>query len=744
MTTFPTTVQEQITLPAAPGPNGSEDRGGGPVGAGEVLAMLRRRTVLIVVMFLVLSVLLAGGFAALWVYFPGYRAEALIECISNVPDVELTVGQERLQKDEHERFVKSQALLMVSPSILGETLKVSAVRETEWYRSVESDKHMLELEDDLRAAPVRGTNFLRVSMSTRVPRDGALIVNEVVNQWLRAVRKRTAEEFADPSLGAFLAERDDLNLELAALRKSKKDIVDRLPPGAVQNPGGNISHQQVAQFAEQAAATQLELSQLEQYRVVYNDPQGLAVTADDRAAVEQDPQVAELSRQRFLLEQQLAADAGNFGVKHSERKRIEAQLAVTEQELVALRLERLGEQQANNREVVNTAHENSRYALFQIQERLLLAEGVLQDQDRLLNDYQDLQSQELRLLEYSQTLDQAIKGLTRIKTLRTAIKVNIAQEAIPPLRRSSPQLLLAPICILLALAMSLGLGLGLELMDQSVRTSQDVVRHLDAALLGLIPHTDDEEVAIRNVETAFRDTPQSMVAEAFRRIRTNLQFSAPVERQRTVLVTSPQPEDGKTTVACNLALSLAQGGRRVLLIDTNFRRPTVHRVFDNSNESGLSNLLIGEGALKSTIAKTSTASLDVLASGPTPPNPVELLDSPQFRSVLRDASAEYDQVIIDSAPVLLASDASVLASLVDGVVLVVRAKRNSRGAARRAGQLLGAAGAHMFGVVLNAAQVDRGGYFREQLRSYYDYQEAAGLPGGDRPIVPTKRKPPVA
>ncbi len=743
MTTLPTTVQEQITLPA-PTPAGSDGHERGSVSAGDLLAMLRRRTVLIVVMFLLLSMLFAGGFVALWVYFPGYRAESLVECISNVPEIELTVAQERLHKDEHERFVKSQALLLVSPSILGEVLKVSAVRETEWYRSVESDEHLLELVDDLVAAPVRGTNFLRVSMSTRIPQDGALIVNEVVNQWLRAVRKRTAEEFTDDSLGALIAERDNLNLELTALRRSKKDIVTRLPPGAVQNPGGNISHQQVAQFSAQAAVNQLELTQLEQFRAVYNDPQRLAVTAEDRAAVEQDPQVAELSRQLFLLEQQLASDANNFGENHSERKRIESQIAAMDEELVALRLSRLSEQQANLREAVNTAHENSRFALFQTQERLLKAEAQLQDQDRLLNDYADLQNQELRLLDYAQTLDETIKGLTRIKTLRTAIKVNVAQEAIPPLQRSSPNLLLAPVCIMLALAMSIGLALGLELVDQSVRTTQDVVRHLDVALLGLIPHTDDEEVAIRVVETAFRDAPQSMVAEAFRGIRTNLQFSAPAERQRTVLVTSPQPEDGKTTVASNLALSLAQGGRRVLLIDTNFRRPTVHRVFDTKNESGLSNLLIGEGVLKSTIAKTAIASLDVLTSGPTPPNPVELLDSSQFRGVLRDAAAEYDQVIVDSAPVLLASDASVLASQVDGVVLVVRAKHNSRGAARRAGRLLTASGAHMFGVVLNAAQVDRGGYFREQLRSYYDYQEAPGRPAADRPIVPTKPKPPSA
>jgi capsular exopolysaccharide synthesis family protein len=133
--------------------------------------------------------------------------------------------------------------------------------------------------------------------------------------------------------------------------------------------------------------------------------------------------------------------------------------------------------------------------------------------------------------------------------------------------------------------------------------------------------------------------------------------------------------------------------------------------------------------------QTGTPALDVLGSGPVPPNPAELLGGEHFRSFLKEVTSRYDQVIIDTAPVLLASDALVVATMVDGAILVVRANQNSRGIARRACRLLADVNAHLFGAVLNAAQVARGGYFREQLRTYYDYQSEAEPGGPSQPLL---------
>jgi polysaccharide biosynthesis transport protein len=718
MTVVPT-IQERIVLPAT-----ARGDAAGTLSASEVWAMLRRRTVLIVTLSILFSGLAIGGLIAWIVYFPGYRSESLIECISNIPETDLTLEQQRLRQDEHERFVRTQALLIKSPGVLGEALKLTSVRETGWFRRVgeRGREPLLALTEDLAAAPVRGTNFLSVSMMTRNAEDAATIVNEVVSQWYFQVKQRSAEEFAAGALDAAQTELDELNRTIIADQDRLRALAARIPPGAVRDPVNNITAQQVRKYGEQVAFLELELSQLEQFRQIYNNPEGVAATAEDRALVEQEPQVAELARGLFLLQQQRAADSRVYGPRHVVLRQLDAQIKAAEDRLAQLRVEKLRERRNDLREAVNTSYENTRYAYLLAQENLLRAEGELADQDRLLFDYQTLQSALETNLERRVKLDDYVKSLTRVRNQRTAINVNVAQAATPALERSSPRLLLAPVGVMFAIALAISLGLALELLDKSVRTSQDIMRHVDVALLGAVPDTDDEEIDIEQVETATRDHPRSMVAEAFRRIRTSLQFSAPAERQKTVMIASPRAEDGTTTVACNLAIAAVQGGRRVLLVDANFRRPRLRKLFKNIPAGGLSHILIGEGSLDSLVGKTDLPNLDVLGSGPTPPTPAELLGGETCRTFLREAGQRYDQVIIDVAPVLLASDATVLATAVDGVILVVRANRDSRGIVRRACSMLADVRAHLFGAVLNAAQVTRGGYFREQLRSYYDYQ----------------------
>lgn len=738
MTTMPTTVQERFTLPVSYTSMGGE--GGGAPTAGDIAGMIRRRMVLIVVLFLLFSGLAVGGFLAWRTYFPGYRSECLIECISNIPETELTIDQERLKQEEHERFVLSQALLLESPTILSEVLKVNAVRETAWYRSVKNNEHLLALTDAITAAPVRGTNFLRVSMEYGNRHDPAVIVNEVVRQWHDAVRRRAAEDFALRALQDAEEEERKLDKAIEEKRGELKRMSMRLPAGAPLNPANNITAQQVSQYGEQVAKLTLELSQLEQYRTIYNDPQGVAVTAEDRALVEQDPQVGELARMVFLLQQQLAADERNLGTGHRSVRQLKLQLGAGEEKLAALRAVKLRERRNDIRDATNTAYANTQHSLFLAQENLARAEAELQDQDQLLFSYNALTSEIEQETTYKLKLSDYVKSRSRVIRQQTAVRVNIAQPAIEPLEKSSPSFLLLPVGIFLAMLMSVGLALGIEVLDKSVRTSQDISRYLDIGMLGAVPDTDDEEVAIKQVETAVRDAPRSMVAEAFRRIRTNLQYSAPAERQRSLLVTSPRPDDGKTTIACNLAIAIAQGGRHVLLIDANFRRPQVHRLFGTTHALGLSNVLVVERTMEECIVQTATPLLDVLGSGPVPPNPAELLGGDACRALLKQATVKYDQVIIDAAPVLLSSDALIMSTAVDGVILVVRAKASSRGVARRASGLLTNVGARLFGAILNAAQVRRGGYFREQLRDYYDYQ-ADDAHTAAQSIAPRRSRP---
>jgi capsular exopolysaccharide synthesis family protein len=283
-----------------------------------------------------------------------------------------------------------------------------------------------------------------------------------------------------------------------------------------------------------------------------------------------------------------------------------------------------------------------------------------------------------------------------------------------------------------------GLAVLLELVDTSIKTPRDIARHTRIPILGTVPDTDDEELPIDVVELSAHTAPRSMIAEAFRAIRTNLLLSSPAERQRALLVTSAKPEEGKTTIATNLAISLAQNNRRVLLIDANFHRPALGNFFKKTNSQGLSQILIGQGAMQDYVAGTELPNLDVLGSGPVPPNPAELLAGSHMQELIRQATEHYDQVIFDGPPILLLSDAMVLAGSVDGLILVCRAKSTSRGVIQRARDNIERASIRVFGVVLNAAQVTRGGYFREQIRSYYDYQPTESLTNQANPALPTQ------
>jgi capsular exopolysaccharide synthesis family protein len=221
--------------------------------------------------------------------------------------------------------------------------------------------------------------------------------------------------------------------------------------------------------------------------------------------------------------------------------------------------------------------------------------------------------------------------------------------------------------------------------------------------------------------------PNSLISESFRQIRTNVMFSGPSESRKVLLVTSPSPDDGRSTVAVNLAATMTAGGRKVLLVDANFRQPAVGTLFGNCPDGGLSSALVGEGKWEELIAEVEPG-LWVMGAGPLPPNPAELLDSEQMRQLLTEMSGQFDQVIIDGPPSIVVSDANILAGQSDGVILVVRAGDNTYGLVQRCRDNLERIGAHILGAVLNGVRVSAGGYLRRNYTTFYDYHAQGKLP----------------
>ncbi|MBI3271952.1 MAG: polysaccharide biosynthesis tyrosine autokinase [Planctomycetes bacterium] len=287
--------------------------------------------------------------------------------------------------------------------------------------------------------------------------------------------------------------------------------------------------------------------------------------------------------------------------------------------------------------------------------------------------------------------------------------------------------------LVLGVVLGVGLAFLIEHLDNSVKTPEDVDTALKLPYLGHVPMMEGKSDEKDRDRVAFTDV-KSHISESFRGIRTAVLFSAPAgETVRTVLVVSSGPREGKTTTSINLAIAMAQAGNRVLLIDADLRRPRIHKAFAADDAIGLSSLLVGESTLEEAAQKTDVENLAIMPSGPIPPNPSELLGSQRMREVLARARERFDRVVIDSPPVIAVTDACVLAPLVDGVVLVVRAAHIGRDVVGRGRDLLRAVKARILGVVLNGISQRRGGYYYGAYDySYYQSEDAAGGGGKGR------------
>jgi len=293
-----------------------------------------------------------------------------------------------------------------------------------------------------------------------------------------------------------------------------------------------------------------------------------------------------------------------------------------------------------------------------------------------------------------------------------ANNVRILDRATPPRSPVSPLLSVnLPVGAIAGLIFGLMLAFAIESLDNTVKNPEAAEELVGAPLLGVIPMLSQSRQHL-SADAPERDLavfhdPTSLAAEACRSIRTNMLFISAQKEFSVFSVTSPGPQDGKTTVAINLAVTMAQAGGRVLLIDVDMRRPRVHKSFGLKSDKGISSVMAGNVELKDAICKSEVPNLDVLPCGPMPPNPAELLHTEGFRQILAQCRAKYDRVVLDSPPIGPVTDPAIIGGTTDGVVLVLRAGHTTRDATQFARRQLGDAGARILGLVIN--QTDRKG-----------------------------------
>jgi succinoglycan biosynthesis transport protein ExoP len=445
-----------------------------------------------------------------------------------------------------------------------------------------------------------------------------------------------------------------------------------------------------------------------QKEAVYNQVHSLQ---DDRAALDTFPailsntfiqqqkgELADLQRQQAQLSDKL-------GPRHPDMvKTAEAKIQAEITKVIQSTRNDYQAARAQEQSLVNALEEQKRDALA------LNRKGI---------DYGALQRDAASNRQIFDSLMQRTKETGISGELKTS-NIRVIDAAETPRSPATPN---APINLFLALfggtTLALVLTFFLEYLDNRIKTPEEVKIHLGLSFIGMVPALFDKNLH----DPLMSNTVPANFAEAFRAIRSNVLFSSADEGSKVLVVTSSAPGEGKTLVATNLAVALAQANQRVLIVDADMRKPRVHNVFQHAQQPGLSNVIVGNAKASEAVRNTKVHGLWAMPSGVLPPNPSELLGSKRFKEFVGTLGQHFDWVIIDSPPVMAVTDSSVVAHVATGVVFVIGSDMTSRHTAQRSLEQLRNANAKVIGAILNRVDLAHHGYYYSQYykKAYADY-----------------------
>ncbi|MBN1509065.1 MAG: polysaccharide biosynthesis tyrosine autokinase [Sedimentisphaerales bacterium] len=731
-----------------PRPSGAAHASTATLTPKEILGMLRRHVWLILFMTMLGGTAGGGGWYLVRRFLPLYRAETAIQVLPPIETDPMEIVATQVQQDLQYGHRVSLANLIKSQNSLLDLLHSDKVRSTKWFRrQVGSDADTTEradparivkavkyLEKNLIAFPHREADQIIMSMTCGDPGEAALIVNEMTRLFV-SQHGETKKEELGKKLIELTSQQSLVEGQISAGERELQRLREESGITDLEQPTGRyFQHTITLRLNDlELQESELELA-VKQLQADIANLKALAegpVTEQIEHAIERDPVMVSLAEQLVLLQAQLSGRLTRFGEGHR---------------IVRQTQEQIGEIEVKRRQrKMEIADQTRRANLLNARDSLRVLEERLTELQRLRNQAQEKQREldEARA-GYEQVLkkrDERIEMLNQIKAqvekLRIMLndpgtpKVQRLREALPPLEMvlSRHILLWIPGGTMLGLMFGLFLAFLVEMLNDLVRTPSDVKRFLGLPLLGVIPeagedHTVDDIDLYRIVDQA----PYSLLGESYRRCRTNIDLSGE-PGPKSLLVASGNADDGKTSLACNLAEAFVAKYEKVLLIDANLRQPRLHLVFPRGaseekgeqRRPGLTSLLMGQCEYREAIRPSGVGGLDLIYAGPPTANPADLLAGRRMKELVETAARDYDRVVIDSPPVLLVSDVKMLARLADATLLVFNAAATKRGAALRTIFELQEVGTNVIGCVLCAAEAIKGGYFRREFRAYREY-----------------------
>jgi polysaccharide biosynthesis transport protein len=579
---------------------------------------------------------------------------------------------------------------------------------------------------------IEKTNLVNISFTHTDPELAQKIANTIADVFVKnnmdAITAGTSS--AETQLSAQIAKYQE---KIKGEERARFDFAKAHNLPIDNTPGSNLEAMRLSTYSSQLLAAEDNRRSQE---AIYDAASGAKdpLTAPE---VQSDQRIQRLRDKIGELEDKLTALKETYTDEWPEVQKLKTQIKALNNQLDVAPKEVMAALRSKRDSAI--AHERSLMRAYAKQHGTTIQQT--KDQIDMAIITQELETDK----QYLNTLMQRFRELKITSGSGTASEVHIATYSRPGILIGPARLRTIVLAFILSLVAGIGLAFLLDFLDDTLKSVDDVDRYLHLPALALIPSMMGEKPKLRGAEPpaaaatalALVNDVRSPIAESYRHLRTSLLLSTAGTQPRTILVTSSQPSEGKTTTAINTAFMLAQTGAEVLIIDCDLRRPRLHAHFNLPNARGLTNCLSGDGKDLDELIHTydKQPNLKLLTSGPIPPNPAELLGSDEMRKLLARLAERFTHIIVDSPPAISFTDASILSTFVDGVILVVHGGRSSRAVVRRAKQKLMDVGAHIFGVVLNNVKLESTNdyYYAGYYSGYYgsEYYTSDEKPADD-------------
>jgi succinoglycan biosynthesis transport protein ExoP len=615
---------------------------------------------------------------------------------------------------QSKNYLYTQAELLASTPILIAALENPGLQKMQTFSGI--DNPISYMKNTLQVTVGKRDDILSVSFDSPYPAEAAQVVNAVVDAYItyHATRKKSTSAEV---LKILEATKDKRSEEVTQKLKAMADFKNDNPALALESmQGNNIINVELDRWSTALTEAQKDTSEsrsfYESTQKMIGDPVTLKQFVEAQRArgvnAARDSETADLKSRLVQLQDRRADRLRQITPDHPAVKALDAEIANLTSQLADLDKEFAQAQLAVAEQQYLDAKERESEFARRYQEQRQQAIELNQQ----LTRYKLLESDWDRAQKEYDVVVEHVKNLNVTADVG-ALNITILEYARPADKPSEPQKSrYMAMALVMGLVLGSGLGLLRNFMDQTLRSAEEVSAVLDMPVLGVVPSMSRRESIVSRGQKTYLDS-KSHWAEAYRTIRTAVFFGAPKNQAKTILITSPTPADGKTTLTSNLAIAMAQAGQRVVILDADFRKPMQRRIFGLDHENrGLSSVLAGAVRLEDAIHRTEIQGLDLLACGPDVPNPAEILNSEAFAELLQLLANRYDRVVIDSPPVMPVTDALILGAICDIAILVLRAEKSTKKTSQQARHGLLGVGAHVLGVVVNdVSKKGRYGYY---------------------------------